>query len=162
MSKDQTEIVGLRWGVKQSFRNYVQAVGGTIETDLGARRMADGDFVFDAAPATALHVDADGGLAGRVSFQGEVRFTAHGGMLAVRLADLAVEIGPSGALLTIAGGPDPASPRTTLATLSLAAAEPGSDSEIVIPSSLSPEGSQLLGDNYPPGAALDHVRLIKG
>ena len=154
-----TSTASLAWGVKQSFRNYVQATGGTIDTAAGAERAADGGFTFAPAPGgDRLTRDAEARPHGRGAFLGEIRFEAHGGMLSVCLADPAVEIGPLGAVLTVADGPARAR-RVAIATLDLAAATPGDDGEIVVPAALTLDGSQVLGDHYPAATPLDPVRL---
>ncbi|MFV2178564.1 HtaA domain-containing protein [Actinomadura sp. LOL_016] len=63
----------LLWGVKASFRQYVRQTGGTEEPHGKATRRED-RFAFEPA--------GDG-----LRFEGEVRFQAHGGMLAVTVAD---------------------------------------------------------------------------
>jgi hypothetical protein len=80
----------LTWGLKQSFRAYVEGAGGAIETAEGARRSADGAFIFPAAPGEGLRLGADGKPRGVGRFVGEVRCEAHGGMLKVFLADPSV------------------------------------------------------------------------
>jgi hypothetical protein len=87
-----------------------------------------------------------------------VRFDAHGGMLSVRLSDPALEIGPSGAVLTVADGAA-RNRRVEIARLDLTAMTSGDSGEIVIPAALTLDGSQVLGDHYPPMTALDPVRL---
>ena len=158
-AREPTRVAALGWGVKQSFRNYVEATGGTIETGGGAERAADGGFSFPAAAGEALRLDADGKPVGRGAFLGEVRFAAHGGMLSVRLADPAVELGPSGGVLSAAdaaaGGR-----RVEIARLDLASMTSGDGGEIVIPAALTIDGSFVLGDHYPPMTPLDPVRLV--
>jgi hypothetical protein len=152
----------LAWGVKESFRRYVEAAGGSIEAGEGAQRTPDGGFVFEAAPAgfagESLRLAADGRLRGRGEFRGAVRFEAHAGMLSVWLADPAVEIGPAGAALSVAEG-GPLGRRLEIATLDLAAATAALDGEITIPAAITLEGMQVLGDHYPPSTPLDPVRL---
>jgi hypothetical protein len=150
------QVTTLGWGVKQSFRNYVESVGGRIETLGAAVRATDGGFIFPAAPDGDLRLDEDGRPTGVGRFAGEVRFEAHGGMLSVLLTALAIEIGPSGAVLTVAGE---RGERLELATLDLAAITSGDDGDLVIPVALSMDGSYFLGDHYPPRTALDPVRL---
>lgn len=151
-------IATLGWGVKQSFRNYVEATGGTIETLGGAERASDGGFIFPATAGEGVRLDADGRPQGRAAFQGGVRFEAHGGMLSVRLADPAVELGPTGGALSVAdaaaGGR-----RVEIARLDVPAMAWGDDGEIVIPAALTIDGCFLLGDHYPPMTPLDPVRL---
>lgn len=148
----------LEWGLKQSFRAYVEAAGGSIETGEGAERKADGAFAFTAAPGDAgLKLGANGKPEGVASFLGEVRCEAHGGMLKVFLADPAVEIGPDGGAITVA---DSAARdrRVRLAVLDLDATT-GDGDALVIPSKLSRDGWQVLGDHYPPNTPLDPVRV---
>ena len=71
----------LTWGVKASFRSYVEAVGGSFTLADGATSTEDGSFVFMAAPAGDLNIAPDGSATGAMRFQGSVSFEAHGGML---------------------------------------------------------------------------------
>ncbi len=159
MAADQqtNNFATLGWGVKQSFRGYVEGVGGTIEVDSGAARDDEGAFTFSAAPGEGLTLGADGKPTGRGDFVGEVRFEAHGGMLKVFLADPRVEIGPSGATITVADSPA-RDIRVALADLDMAAAKE-EGGEVVIPSKLSKDGWRVLGDHYPMMTPLDPVRL---
>lgn len=145
----------LNWGVKQSFRSYVEAAGGVIEVSGGAERAADGGFAFVPAGGD-LTTDADGKLRGRGVFAGEVRFEAHGGMLKVQFSDPILEVGPTGAALSVAEHGDR---RIEIALLDLAAASVDEAGDIVIPAALAMDGIQLLGDHYPLKTALDPVRL---
>jgi hypothetical protein len=147
----------LSWGLKQSFRAYVEAAGGTIQTGEGAARAADGGFIFSASAGDVLKLGIDGRPEGVGRFAGEVRCEAHGGMLKVFLADPSVEIGPAGAFIAVADTPA-GDQRVELAQLDLAAATV-EDGEIVIPAKLSRDGWKVLGDHYPPGTPLDPVRL---
>jgi hypothetical protein len=163
MTTDQkpAQAATLVWGVKQSFCGYVEAMGGVIETGAGATRGADGGFVFAAAPDAELSLDAEGRPVGRAMFLGEVRFDAHGGMLKVFLADPAVEITETGAVLTVA---DTAkrTRRMAIAQLDLNAISPGEGGEIVIPCALTVDGCQILGDHYQARTPIDPVRLSLG
>ena len=152
------EAMRLHWGVKQSFRSYVEATGGVIEADGGAERAADGGFSFTAAPEGGLVLSAEGRPEGVGRFRGEVRFQAHGGMLSVRLVDPALEIGPDGAALTVADSPA-GDRRLVVAYLDTAAMTLGEGGEMVIPTALALEGIQWLGDHYPMRTPLDPVRL---
>jgi hypothetical protein len=151
----------LSWGVKQSFRGYVEGAGGVIETGAGAERTADGGFSFAAEPGGGLRLDADGKPEGQAKFLGEVSFKAHGGMLSVFLVDPMIEITPAGAVLTVADHPA-RDRRLEAARLDLAAMSVGEAGEIVLPAALMMFGCQWLGDHYPAGTALDPVRLVKG
>lgn len=149
----------LSWGVKQSFRTYVEAAGGQIETGEGAGRDADGAFTFAAAPGEGLKPGADGKPEGHGRFLGEVRMKAHGGMLSVSLADPDIEIGPAKAAVTVMDRGLRTPRRVEFAALDLTQMTIGDDGEIVIPAALSMDGCQILGDHYPPRTAIDPVRL---
>lgn len=151
-------ITKLSWGVKQSFRSYVEAMGGKIDVGEGASRTPDGVFAFPAGPGEGLALGDDGRPKGRGDFTGDVRFEAHGGMLSVYLADPAIEVGPDGAILTVAETPA-RTRRSPIAKLDLAAAAPGDDGGLVIPAAATLDGMMILGDHYPPGTPLDPVIL---
>ena len=87
------------------------------------------------------------------------RFDAHGGMLKVCLADPVVEISASGAVIT-AFDSSARTHRFEIARLDLAAMSAGEDGELVIPTALSMDGIQVLGDHYPLNTVLDPVRLV--
>ena len=155
MTEQQTTLT---WGVKQSFRHYVQSMGGVTEARGGAVRTADGEFTFAIAAGGGLSLDAAGKPQGQANFLGEVRFVAHGGMLSVFFADPALEFGPTSATLTVADT-EARTLRIEIAKLDLTAITTGADGELVIPTALSLYGGQLLGDHYPPGTPVDPVRL---
>lgn len=152
-----SRIATLTWGVKQSFRSYVQSVGGVIEVGGGVVATAEGEFVFPMAPGNNLALNAEGRLEGHGAFLGHVRFTGHGGMLSVYLADPVLEISGSSASLTI-DDHDKKPRRLEIAKLDLEAmtAEGGA---VTMPAALSIDGIQALGDHYPLKTALDPVRL---
>ena len=152
------QIATLTWGVKQSFRNYVQSVGGVIEVGDGVVATAEGEFVFPMAPDNNLALNAEGRLEGRGAFLGHVRFTGHGGMLSVYLADPVLEISGTSASLTI-DDHDKKPRRLEIAKLDLEAMIPGEGGELITPAGLSIDGIQALGDHYPLKTALDPVRL---
>jgi hypothetical protein len=91
MSEDTPlHVAALAWGVKESFRRYVEAAGA-IEIFGSAERAGDGCFVFPATANSDLRIGADGILRGQAAFSGEVLFKAHGGALNVRLTDPVLE-----------------------------------------------------------------------
>ncbi|WP_397399537.1 HtaA domain-containing protein [Phenylobacterium sp.] len=151
-------VTALHWGVKTSFRGYVAMMGGVTEVGGGADIAPDGGFTFAAAPDSDLGLAVDGSLTGQGRFLGEVRFEAHGGMLKVFLADPAIEISETGAVLTVADSAA-RTRRVEIAKLDLAAITGGEPSETLIPASLTMDGSFVLGDHYPPTTALDPARL---
>lgn len=148
-------VTALGWGVKQSFRAYVEGSGGTIAASDGASRDADGAFVFEAAEDSDLVADAGGALSGTGRFRGRVAFQAHGGLLSVTLTDPWIEAGPDGWVLSIAETP---TRRTAIAKLGAPAAGDGATE---LPAATTLDGMMVLGDHYPPGTALDGVRLVR-
>jgi hypothetical protein len=152
------QATALTWGLKQSFRAYVEGAGGVVATAGGAGRTPDGMFIFEAAPGESLALDAEGKPQGVARFVGEVRFEAHGGMLRVFLADPSLEVGPAGAFIAVADTPA-RDRRVVLAQLDLAAATTSDDGELIMPAKLSRDGWQVLGDHYPASTPLDPVRL---
>ena len=151
----------LTWGVKQSFRAYVEGAGGKTQTSDGAGTAPDGGFVFAASPDSTLAVDEAGQLTGRGTFSGIVHFEAHGGMLKVWMVDPILEITDAGAVLTVADHPT-RTYRLEAAKLDLGAVTTDPSGEVVLPAALLMFGSQWLGGNYPAGTALDVVRLGVG
>ena len=159
MVETPTKVVAqLCWGLKQSFRAYVEAAGGTIEVGAGAERTADGGFAFALVPGEGLGLSDDGKLEGVGRFAGQVLCRAHGGMLNVFLADPVVEIRSAGAVITVADTPA-RDQRVTLAELDLGGATIEDGGDMAIPTKLSRDGWKVLGDHYAPGAPLDPVCL---
>ena len=54
----------LTWGVKESFRQYVEAAGGSITATDGATRNADGSFQFSAETEGDFAIASDGTVSG--------------------------------------------------------------------------------------------------
>jgi hypothetical protein len=149
-------LTRLTWGVKSSFRAYVEAAGGIISVSDGATRDADGAFVFTALPGGDLAIPDEGPPTGAARFQGAVTFEAHGGMLRATLAELGVEVAHDGLVLTAAqatGGTG----RCVIARLGpVGVTEQGA---IVLDAVITLDGMLQIADNYPPGTPLDPVRL---
>ncbi len=146
----------LTWGVKESFRAYVEAAGGTISVRDGATRDAEGSFVFTALPGGDLAIVGDGPPTGALRFQGTVAFEAHGGMLRSTLAELGVEADQDGLVLTAAQAPG-GTRRCTIARLGPVEATP--QGAIILGAVITLDGMFQIADNYPPGTPLDPVRL---
>ena len=146
----------LTWGVKASFRSYVEAAGGSITLSDGATRAADGAFVFAALPGGDLVVTAEAQPSGSMKFAGTVAFDAHGGMLRSKLTELEVAAENDGLVLSaldtqFGGG------RRVIAELG--AAEIGPEGEVILSAAITLDGMDQIADNYPPGTALDPLRL---
>ena len=146
----------LIWGVKASFRNYVEAAEGSITLSDGATRAEDGAFVFAAEPNGDLIIAADGSATGAMRFQGTVTFEAHGGMLKATLKELAIEASEDGVVLTVLDGPMNKR-RCAVAELDLIAIDSGSS--VTMNSKITMDGMYQIADNYPPGTELDPVQL---
>lgn len=146
----------LTWGVKASFRGYVEAVEGSIKVDDGATRTEDGAIVFAALPGGDLKIEADGSASGSMRFEGTVNFQAHGGMLNSTLTELALETTDEGLMLTVLEAP---MNQSRCAIAKLGAVESDDENAITLSSEITMDGMYQIADNYPPGTPLDPVRL---
>ena len=146
----------LTWGVKASFRSYVEAVGGSITLSDGATRAEGGSFVFTAVPGGDLTIAADGSATGTMRFRGTITFDAHGGMLKATLAELGLEAGTDGLVLTALEAP---MNQGRCAIAKLGPVEVGPDDAITVGARITLDGMYQIADNYPPGTELDPLRL---
>lgn len=146
----------LTWGVKESFRTYVEAAGGSINVSDGATRDSDGAIVFTALPGGDLAIPGDGPPTGAARFKGTVAFDAHGGMLRSTLTELAVEVQGDGLVLTVAQAPG-SERRCAIARLGPVERSP--QGAIMLGAVITLDGMFQIADNYPPGTPLDPVRL---
>lgn len=153
------------WGVKESFRTYIEGPGGgAITTGDGATRNEDGSFRF---PVVAGEVDPDTGF-GEVQLGGSVHFTAHGGALDIMVADPRLEITASGSALYADAKSQPMGPgepiddHRDLVALDADAVEPALGPKAVrwnaIPAIITENGSPVF--NYSVGTAMDPVSLV--
>ncbi|MDT9593718.1 HtaA domain-containing protein [Nocardioides zeae] len=157
---------GLRWGVKASFVEYVRrSPGGKGSVSDGAVPVGATEVLYALAP-TPPEAPAPGS-ARAWAFLGDVRFAGHGGMMFVRLAAPWVEVGPTGALLSIE---DPhgaeGAPRVPLAELTLreqVSAEARADGVELWTSDdvrLTAQGAALFNDVYAPGETMDPLSVV--
>ena len=149
-------ISKLTWGVKASFRGYVEGVGGSITASDGATRTEDGGIVFTAIPGGDLTIAPDGSATGSMRFEGTVHFKAHGGMLDSTLAELALEATDDGLFITVLEAP---MNQGRCAIAKLGAVEVGPDGEMTLRAEITMDGMYQIADNYPPGTELDPVLL---
>lgn len=146
----------LTWGVKASFRSYVESAGGSVKVTDGATRIEDGSITFPAKPDGDLAIAADGSATGAMRFLGSVSFDAHGGMLKSTLTELGVEAGEQGLVLTALEGPMNKD-RCTIAELE--AIDIGADNVVQLGAKITLDGMYQIADNYPPGTELDPLIL---
>lgn len=146
----------LTWGVKSSFRGYVEAAGGSISLSEGATRAEDGSFVFTALPGGDLTIAPDGSATGSMRFQGTVIFEAHGGMLKATLTGLGLDAGDDGLVLTIVEAPKNTG---RCAIAKLGPVEIGADGAAALRAKITLDGMYQIADNYPPGTELDPLQL---
>lgn len=146
----------LTWGVKASFRGYVEAAGGSITVEDGATRTEDGAIVFSAVPGGDLAIAEDGSATGSMRFTGTAIFEAHGGMLKSTLTELGIDAGPDGMFITVLEAPMNTD-RCAIAELSFI--EAGADGAVTLKSEITMDGMYQIADNYPPGTELDPVLL---
>ena len=146
----------LTWGVKASFRGYVEAAEGSITLSDGATRAEDGTFVFPVAPGGDLAIAADGTAAGATRFLGTVTFEAHGGMLKSTLAELCVEATDAGLVISVLDAP---MNKGRCAIAELGPVSLGADGVVTMGSQITVDGMYQIADNYPPGTELDPVLL---
>ncbi|MFF7458562.1 HtaA domain-containing protein [Kitasatospora sp. NPDC008115] len=154
----------LDWGVKASFRNYIESPasqGGAIELTGGATRNADGTFHFGLASAKydlTTHVLSS-------SFTGGVHFTAHHGALDVALSDLKITTAGTAGTLTA----DTASKESMSAAevtkrddVPLVTFTVGRDTTTGVPTAakLTEEGAKAFAGFYQAGADMDPLALL--
>ncbi len=159
----------LDWGVKASFRNYIEngPAAGTIETIDPAERNDDGTFRFDLGTGLDV-VDTDDLHA---PFEGGVHFSGHAGALDLVLTEPRIVIdGAAGTLVVDAVSKELESPESqtfddvVLATLDLRDVTPTAADDQVryadIPATLTEDGADAFGGFYEAGEALDPVTFV--
>lgn len=161
--KDMDASAGLVWPIKASFVAYVLGMDdGELAASAGATVSTSRVFAFEADTESNSATGADAFDArtrrGTLHFRGDVRFTAHFGMLSVQIFDPSIEFGAETVVLTVVTDGQ----RIPLATLTLPEASTN-DSQLswrgVVPR-LSPAGSNLFNGVYPPGQELDLLDIV--
>ena len=146
----------LTWGVKRSFRDYVEAAGGTIDISKGVSRNDSGEFVFEAQTGGNFSVSLSGDASGWTIFGGAVEFVANGGMLKATIAELGVESGPEGPVLTMLEGP---ANENRCVVAKLIPLLDNSSESVTFKSEITLDGMFQIADNYPPGTEMDPVSI---
>lgn len=150
------------WGFKESFRRYVGAGGITVAD--GARQ-APGNGVFTFVDGTGTYDMSTHSSA--TAFKGSVRFSAHGGVLDIKLSDLKVTTTTTTGVITADvttkdGGKDKTADDVPLADLDMSGVKPSHGATMVfkdIPATLTEQGAAAFNGNYKKGEKLDPATL---
>jgi hypothetical protein len=145
----------LTWGVKASFRSYVEAASGSITVSAGVTVTDEGTFTFPVEAGGDFSIAPDGSASGAVRFLGSVTFEAHGGMLKSTLSELALEAGEDGLVLTVLDAP---MNKNRCAVAELELLEVAGD-VVTLGTKITVDGMYQIADNYPPGTELDPIML---
>ncbi|WHM38956.1 HtaA domain-containing protein [Streptomyces sp. BPTC-684] len=161
-SKVELKGATLDWGFKDSFRRYVGA-GGITVADGAKQAPGNGVFTFvdgTGAYDTSTHASA-------TAFKGSVRFSAHGGVLDIKLSDLKVTTTTTTGVITADvttkdGGKDKTADDVPLADLDLSQVKPSQGAAMTfkdIPATLTEQGAAAFNGNYKKGEKLDPATL---
>jgi hypothetical protein len=95
-----TETTGLLWGIKTSFVSYLKGMPDMRSSISGGATVTSrGRFLFPLASSEDYDVSTNRGV---LKFTGDLRFSAHFGMLFVAFIDPWVSIDDNGAQLSVA------------------------------------------------------------
>ncbi|WP_371652405.1 MULTISPECIES: HtaA domain-containing protein [unclassified Streptomyces] len=161
-SKVELKGATFDWGFKDSFRRYVGASGITVAD--GAKQ-APGNGVFTFVDGTGTYDTST--HAGATAFKGSVRFSAHGGVLDIKLSDLKVTTTTTTGVITADvttkdGGKDRTADDVPLADLDLSQVKPSPGAAMTfkdIPATLTEQGAAAFNGNYKKGEKLDPATL---
>ena len=149
----------LDWGLKESFRAYVEGpiADGEITMIAPATRNTDGTFRF---PDGTGEVDPDAGTVS-VHLAGGVSFYGHEGSLDLTIDDVRLQIaGGTGAIVVDMRSGAETYPDLEIVTLDLGGQQLDPDPDgvvtlIDVATTLTAGGSTALGEFYPPGTSMD-------
>ncbi|RIV37953.1 HtaA domain-containing protein [Micromonospora radicis] len=139
--------LGFAWSVKDSFLHYIRGMpDGRVEVSDGAAVTSAGEFYF---PLVAVE-SSPGTL--KLSFGGEVRFTAHRGLLSVALKRPRIDLHDAHAELFVR--PDDLDRQ--VAAIELPPRILDGDVAMWLNSAtvLAGDGPEMFGGTYPPGEPL--------
>jgi hypothetical protein len=150
----------LRWGIKQSFRDYVLALNdGSENLSSQVTRDERGNFSFEADPNGTSKATNDEPM----KFQGSVVLSGYRGMLLVRVRDPWIEVTNSGMQLTVM---HPAYREKTTERLALAELVEVGTREVegsyysTLGSRLLAPGVRTFDDVYKVGTELDDLTVV--
>ncbi|HET6241751.1 MAG TPA: HtaA domain-containing protein [Arthrobacter sp.] len=149
---DPLPPLGLTWGIKRSFIDYITGLpDGAVSAADGAVMVEPGRFCF--APEDSDYSLARG--AGVLRFRGDVRLAGHHGMMFVRLLDPWIELAGGRGILSISTGDG--QERADVGTLRSAAPRE-TDGYLVwehVDVLITPAGSELFDGQYAAGQPMD-------
>jgi hypothetical protein len=153
-SPDPLPALGLSWGIKRSFIDYINSLpDGSVSATEGATVVGSSLFCF--SPERSDYDEAPG--TGVLRFRGDVRLAGHHGMLLVRILDPWITFtGDSGAL-SISTGDGGGQDRAVVAFLSPTKPR-HADGSLVwdhVGVVISQEGSDLFDGQYAAGQPMD-------
>lgn len=145
----------LRWAIKTSFREYLDALeDNTTTVQDGASLDDDGRIVLSVTAASASAPPLE------LQCEGSVFMTAYRGVLAVRLREVRVRIDGTGAGALSAmhpGSPRPTDLRADIVSFDGVRIDAGVLT--VSAPQLTEEGVRMLGDVYSVGTVVDPIEI---
>jgi hypothetical protein len=157
-SPDPLPALGLSWGIKRSFIDYITSLpDGSVSVTGGAT--VAGSSLFCFSPDSSDYDVARG--TGVLRFRGDVRLAGHHGMLLVRILDPWITFTGGGGALSISTGDGGGQDRTVVAYLSPSKPLHADDSLIWdnVDVVISPEGSDLFDGQYAAGQPMDRLYI---
>ncbi len=148
-----TSGLELHWPIKRSFIRYVaRMTDGQILGGRGVRLVDASTFVFPSEPTDDAEL---------LTFGGEVRLQAHGGALAVRLADPRVDLRGARATLTVEN-PEGSGPHVRLVTFVASSSSTGVDQTTWTGTDvrLTVEALPLFGGYYGEDEPFDDLLIV--
>ncbi len=160
MTGEPTQLLGLLWGVRSSFRGYVaRSPGSRIAVGNGAGVSASDEFFFAPAVEQENAVPFAHGM-GTLRFTGSVHFVAHHGFLSVPIVDPWVQFDGADIVLSIAGtGSSDARVRIARVGPGASVSDAGTSYWPELPARLHEDGVEVFGGTYPADTPLDPVRI---
>lgn len=154
------ELLGLLWGVKETFRAYIaRSPGSRVAVGRGAGVSVSEEYYFAHDAELGEGVDTFHGT-GSLRFTGTVHFAAHHGFLSVRIVDPWVQFLGEDAILSVAAD-GVSEGRVRLAHLHPTPPIREADALLWpgIRAQLHQDGVDFFGGTYPVGMELDPVRI---
>lgn len=151
-SPDPLPALGLSWGIKRSFIDYINSLpDGSVSATNGATVAEPSLFCF--SPESSDY-DVERGT-GVLRFRGDVRLAGHHGMLLVRLLDPWITFTGGSGVLSISTGEG--QDRTAVGFLTPSKPRVAGGSLVWEPVDvvISPEGSELFDGQYAAGQPMD-------